>query len=220
MDPVVYRIETPRLVLRCWSPEDATAAKRAEDESRTHLRPFMPWANEPPQSLHDMIDKLRLFRSWFDTGTDFFFGVFSKPSSSVSMCLGEVGLHPRVGKGGIEIGYWTHVDHVRTGIATEAVGALTRVAFDIHRLRWVEIRTAATNLASQGVATKLGFAHEATLRSRVVLGNGEIDDACIFTILASDYPTSVAQRSAYQAFDAAGALLASDDGADRVALPA
>lgn len=204
MQPAVYRVETPRLVVRCWMPEDAPLAKAAEDVSREHLVEFMPWAERIPESLGEVIDKLRLFRSWFDAGEDFLFGAFSKDDGS---CLGGAGLHPRVGKGGIEIGYWVHVDHLRKGFATEMAGALTRAAFEIGRMRWVEIRTATANVASAAVPGKLGFTHEATLKDRLVLPNGAIADALVFTMLARDYATSPAKRIPFEAFDGAGRKL-------------
>jgi RimJ/RimL family protein N-acetyltransferase len=204
VQPAVYRVETPRVVLRCWSPEDAPLAKKAEDESREHLRPFMPWADRSPEPLAEVIDKLRLFRSWFDVGDDFMYGAFSREGGS---CIGGAGLHPRAGKGGIEIGYWTHVDHVRQGLATEMAGALTRAAFEIGRMRWVEIRCATKNVASAGIPLKLGFTHEATLKDRLALANGEVDDALVFTLLARDYDASVAKRIHFAAFDASGRKL-------------
>ena len=205
MSPAVYRVETPRLVLRCWSPEDAPLAKRAEDESRDHLRRFMPWADHEPEPLADIVDRLRVFRSEFDTGEDFIFGVFSKADGS---CVGGTGLHPRVGAGGIEIGYWVHAAHVRNGFATEVAGALTRVAFEIGRMRWVEIRCASANVASAGIPRRLGFVHEATLAHRLLHADGTVDDALVFTMLARDYATSAAKRIAFTAFDASGVAFA------------
>jgi RimJ/RimL family protein N-acetyltransferase len=205
VQPTVYRIETPRIVVRCWSPDDAPLAKKAEDESRDHLRPFMLWADRVPETMTEMVDKLRLFRSWFDAGDDFMFGAFSRDDGS---CVGGAGLHPRVGKGGIEIGYWTHVDHVRKGYATEVAGALTRAAIEVGHMRWVEIKVATTNVASAAVPLKLGFVHEATLKQRLLLTNGKVDDAQVFTMLARDYDASAARRIPFAAFDAAGRKLA------------
>jgi RimJ/RimL family protein N-acetyltransferase len=162
------------------------------------------WADRPPESLGEVIDKLRLFRSWFDSGEDFLFGAFSKDDGS---CIGGAGLHPRVGKGGIEIGYWVHVDHLRKGIATEMAGALTRAAFEIGRMRWVEIRTATENAASAAIPRKLGFTHEATLKERLVLTSGEVTDAQVFTLLSRDYGASAAKRIPFTAFDGAGRKL-------------
>lgn len=204
MQPAVYRVETPRLVLRCWSPEDATLAKRAEDESRDHLRTFMLWADRTPETLGETVDKLRLFRSWFDAGEDFMFGAFSREDGT---CIGGAGLHPRVGKGGMEIGYWVHADHVRKGIATEMAAGLTRAAFEIGRMRWVEIRCATKNVGSAGIPPRLGFVHEATLKERLVLSSGAIDDALVFTLLARDYDESGAKRVPFAAFDGAGRKL-------------
>ena len=164
----------------------------------------MPWADRTPEPLPDVIDKLRLFRSWFDKGEDFMFGAFSKDDGS---CTGGAGLHPRVGKGGLEIGYWVHAGHLRKGLVTEMAGALTRVAFELGRVRWVEIRCATKNIASCGVPPKLGFVHEATLKERLVLPSGQVDDTLVFTMLARDYPASAARRIPFAAFDAAGRTL-------------
>ena len=73
-------------------------------------------------------------------------------------------------------------------------GALTRAAFELGRVRSVEIRYASRNETSAGVPAKLGFAHEATLKERLVLPNGEVDDALVFTLLSRDYPASPAKR--------------------------
>jgi RimJ/RimL family protein N-acetyltransferase len=196
-----YRIETPRLILRPWSPEDALAAKKAEDESRAHLRPFMIWADRDPETVEETIGKLRRFRHEFDTDDDWIYGAFDPKTGEVA---GGTGLHARVGPGGIEIGYWVHASRTRKGLATEIAGALTRVAFEVHRVRWVEIRCASTNLASAGVPKKLGFAHEATLKGRIEIRKGVYDDAFVFTMFRKDYDASPAKQVATRAFDPAG----------------
>jgi RimJ/RimL family protein N-acetyltransferase len=198
---VAYRVETARTVLRPPSPEHAEAVKRAEDASREHLRAFMPWADRPPETLDETMAKLAAFRAAFDGGADRMYLVFDRKGGSA---LGGTGLHPRVGKGGLEIGYWIRADRVRRGLATEIAGALTRVAFEVHDCRWVEIRCAASNVASAGVPGKLGFTHEATLRDRLEVPGGRIEDALVFTLLARDYASSAASRLEIAAFDAAG----------------
>ena len=206
MRPAVYRIETPRLVIRCWSPEDAALVKAAEDASREHLSHYMLWAARGAEPLADVTEKLRLFRSRFDRGEDFMYGAFDR--SDPSTIVGGTGIHARVGAGGLEIGYWVHVDHVRRGIATEMASALTRAAFEIGRVRFVEIRTAVTNVASAAIPRHLGFTHEATLRSRIVLPSGAFEDELIFSMFAADYPSSAAKRMAFKAFGADGQPLA------------
>jgi RimJ/RimL family protein N-acetyltransferase len=197
-----YRIETSRLVLVPPSPELAEKAKRAEDESREHLRTFMLWADRQPETIDDTIAKLRQFRAAFEAGTDMMYLAFRGDE-----IVGGTGLHARVGKGGLEIGYWVHSAHVRRGLATEIAGALTRVAFEVHEARWVEIRTAKANVASAGVPPKLGYRHEATLAQRLEVPGQKVDDALVFTLLASEYLSSPAHAISVSAFDAVGRRL-------------
>ena len=83
----------------------------------------------------------------------------------------------------------------------------TRVAFEVLGARWVEVRCAPSNLASAGVPPKLGFVHEATLRDRLELSKGVIEDALVFTLLARDYPTAPARHIETAAFDPTGQKL-------------
>ena len=53
--PVAYRVETPRLVLRCWSPEDAPELRRALDDSDQHLRPWIPFMKDEPRNLESEV---------------------------------------------------------------------------------------------------------------------------------------------------------------------
>ena len=129
-----YRIETKRLVLRCWQPEDAPLMQEAAAASKAHLLPFMPWAANEPERVEAKIDRIRYFRASFDRGEDYVYGVFNLDESRV---LGGSGLHTRIGEEGLEIGYWIHKDFVGQGLATELSAAVPR---------------------------KLGYVHEATRR--------------------------------------------------------
>jgi RimJ/RimL family protein N-acetyltransferase len=175
--------------------------KRVEDESRAELARFMVWADREPETLDEVVAKLRMFRARFDRGEDLMFLAYDRVTGESA---GSSGLHPRVGAGGLEIGYWVHSARHRTGLATEIAGALTRIAFEVEDCRWVEIRCARSNVASAGVPPKLGFVHEATLRDRLALPRGVVEDALVFTMLAKDYLASAAARIPIAAVDAAG----------------
>jgi RimJ/RimL family protein N-acetyltransferase len=196
-----YRVHTPRLVLRCWKPRDAPLLKTAIDASLEHLREWMPWAEDEPQDLQAKISLMRRFRGRFDLGQDFVYGIFNRDESAV---VGGTGLHTRVGEEAFEIGYWIHVDHINRGFATEAAGALTRVAFEVNDARRVEIHCDPENERSAAVARKLGFVHEATLRRRARTPEGELRDTMIWTLLAEEYPDSVASDVEIEAFDGMG----------------
>lgn len=196
-----YRIQTPRLVIRCWEPVDAPLLKAAIDASLDHLRPWMPWVENEPEPLEAKVARLRQFRADFDLDRNYVYGLFNRDESEV---VGGSGLHPRVGQGGTEIGYWIHAAHINQGLATENAGALTRVAIEVHGLDRVEIHCDPANLASAAVPRKLGFSHEVTLRRRLQTARGTMRDTMIWTLFAADYPSSPAARADVEAFDVLG----------------
>src|SRR5262245_29064214 len=159
-----YRIETERLVVRCWDPADAALVKDAVDSSLEHLRAWMPWAHDEPQTLEQKVELLRRFRGRFDLGDDFVYGILTRDETRV---LGGTGLHLRVGAHAREVGYWIRADAEGQGYVTEAVAALTRVGLELDALERIEIRCDPANTRSAAVPRRLGYVHEATLRGRV-----------------------------------------------------
>lgn len=73
------------------------------------------------------------------------------------------------------VGYWAAPEARGRGIATRATRLLCRWAFadDGLELERLELDTAATNEASNAVARKLGFTHEGTRRSAMLLSGTE-----------------------------------------------
>jgi RimJ/RimL family protein N-acetyltransferase len=199
-----YRIQTPRLVLRCWQPADAPLLADAITASVEHLRPWMPWAHAEPEELEAKVQRLRGFRARFDTDQDFIYGIFTPGEDEV---VGGTGMHPRVGEGALEIGYWISARHVGRGYATEAAAALTRTGFELHRLERMEIRCDPANERSASVPRKLGYTHEATLRANVVGVDGGRRDTMVWSLLRGEYAGSPSAAAPLQAFDAAGRVL-------------
>jgi len=196
-----YRIYTQRLVIRCWNPDDAPKLKSAIDQSLDHLLPWMPWVYNEPEDIQKKINRLRYFRGRFDLDQDFVYGIFSKDESHV---LGGTGLHTRLGTDAREIGYWIRKDSINQGFATEASAALTKVAFEIDKIRRVEIHCDPHNVRSAAVPRKLGFTHEATLRKRVQKDKDGVSwgDSMIWTLFIEDYPSTPAASVKIEAYDA------------------
>ncbi|NPC69115.1 GNAT family N-acetyltransferase [Corallococcus exiguus] len=199
-----YTVQTARTVLRCWSPADAPLALRAIEANLEHLRPWMEWAKRYPMSVAQQAGQLRRMRGLFDLGQDCAYGVLSRDGSEV---LGGTGLHPRVGEGALEIGYWISASHTGQGLATEIAGALTRVAFEVEGVRRVEIHCDPRNVRSAAVARRLGFVHEGTLRQRLVAPDGALRDTMIWTLLVEEYAASPAAATVIEAFDVLGQKL-------------
>ncbi len=193
-----YRIETERLVLRCFSPEDAPKLKEAIDASLDHLLEWLPWAKHEPESLDAEVERLRRYRADFDLDRDWVYGIFARDESVV---LGGTGLHPRVGPDALEIGYWIRADRVGQGLATEAVAAIVKVAFEVHNVGHLEIHCDPTNVRSAAIARRLGFTHDATLRRRALRPDGSVRDTMIWSLFASETAANVSSVK-LTAFDA------------------
>jgi len=196
-----YRIQTQRMVIRCWNPVDAPLLKTAIDASLDHLKSWIPWAYEEPESLQTKVERLRQFRGKFDLGQDFLYGIFNLDETQV---IGGTGLHTRAGEGAREIGYWIHQDFINQGLATECSAALTRIAFEVEGVRRVEIHCDPENARSAAVPRKLGFTHEATLRQRISSRDEGYRDSMIWTLLSGEYSDSPAARSEINAYDVIG----------------
>ena len=197
--PPPYRIETERLVVRCWEPRDAPLLKDAVDSSLEHMRPWMPWAHEDPQPVEAKVELLRGFRGRFDLGQDFVYGIFSPDESEA---IGGSGLHTRRGEGIFEIGYWIRASRVGAGLCTEATAALTRVGFEVCEIERIEIRVDPANKASLAIPRKLGYEEEGIARGVFHGPDGKPrqNDAVVFALLPGEFERDVELK----AYDAAG----------------
>ena len=199
-----YRVETDRLVLRCWSPEDAPRLRAVLDACDAYLRPWIPFMKDEPRTLKQTAEWLRGIRAAFDLDKTHRYAVFDTEEKNL---IGENMLIDRVGPGGLEIGYWTHKDEMGKGIATEASRAMIRVAFEIEKVDRVEIMCAPENMASASIPARLGFSHEATLKKRALDSEGGICDLMVWSLFASDYASSPAATVSLRAYDSMGELI-------------
>jgi RimJ/RimL family protein N-acetyltransferase len=199
-----YRVVTPRLVVRCWTPSDAPLLERAIVSSLGHLRPYMPWAEREPEPIDARTERLRQFRGQFDLGQDFIYGIFDEAEKE---CLGGTGLHTRQGPLIRELGYWIAKEHTGKGYATEACNALLQVAFRVDQVPRVEIRCEPTNVASAAVARKLGMKLDGTLRANTIRPDGSLRDTLLFSALKAELDELPCSTLSVQAYGAVGERL-------------
>jgi RimJ/RimL family protein N-acetyltransferase len=201
--PAPYRIETGRLVIRCYEPSDAPLLKAAIDASLEHLRPWMPWIRFEPQTIAEKVELLRSFRGQFDLGTNFIYGVFNREETKQ---IGGSGFHDRGGEGSLEIGYWVAADAIGQGIATEVTAVQTRAGFEVCGLERVDIQVEPTNERSLAIPRKLGFTQEGVLRRRLEPseGDGRRRDSVLFTMVRDELAGSPCLQYDYAAYDVVG----------------
>jgi RimJ/RimL family protein N-acetyltransferase len=199
----VYRIETERLIVRCYNPSDAAMLAESVTENVEHLKPWMPWVHSEPEPFEVKVERLKRFRGEFDLGEDFIYGIFNIEETRL---LGGTGLHTRIGDEQLEIGYWIHKNHINQGLTTETTGALIKVAFEIIHVHRIEIHCDPRNLASAAIPRKLGFRHEGTLRAKTRFLD-HWSDSMVWALLEDEYPNSPSSNANIKAFDCCGKQL-------------
>jgi RimJ/RimL family protein N-acetyltransferase len=187
---VPYRIETERLVVRCYDPEDAEALLVRCAENREHLLPWLIWAEAEPQTLDEKLELILGFRSRYDSGENSVMGIFEKASGEL---VGGTGLHPCEGlklSNTREIGYWICADREGRGYVTEAVEALLVVAFRWLRVATVVVRCEPDNLRSRTIPERLGFTCEGLLRGTHLRANGDPAPAYRYCMTDAEFEES------------------------------
>ena len=147
------KINAPPVVLRSYRGDELPALLEAATASLEHLRPWMSWASAEPLEL-GLSDFVRRSVAKFRRGEDFDYAIWD---DTTCLLVGGAGLHPRLGSGRIEIGYWVRKGRLRRGIATAAARALTSAAFTMPGIEEVHIHCDEANVASAAVPDRLGF---------------------------------------------------------------
>jgi ribosomal-protein-serine acetyltransferase len=145
-------IASGSLVIRSWTESDAGAVGRAVAENLDHIRPWLPWARSLPDDPGEVLEVMGRWIVEAAAKPDEVVGLFTEGE-----VVGGSGLHPRIGAGGLEIGYWVHTRFTRRGIATTTSRLLTSHAFSRPGVDRVEIHHDKANTASEGVPRALGF---------------------------------------------------------------
>lgn len=185
-DPLLIEVpetlETERLLLAAPQPGIGPLMSVAIAESIGQLSPWMPWAQQAP-SFEDSEAVVRRQRANFTLRTDLAYQIYDKAVTGRRL-LGGTGLHRldwTVRR--FEIGYWLRASAQGQGYVTEAVQALTTMAFDHLRARRVEIRMDDTNTRSRAVAERCGFELEGILRNDSLTPAGEPRNTCVYARL-------------------------------------
>lgn len=138
-------------LLRRHAAHDLDALHAAIEESRDHLRPWMPWADQTRIETASFL--AGAVESW-TARREFGYLIVDATDGAV---LGGCGLHDRLGPEALEIGYWRRAGANGRGVVTAAVRALTAAALAEPDITRVEIHCDEANQASAAVARRAGY---------------------------------------------------------------
>lgn len=172
-----------RVVVRPYRLEDAQRLFEAVAESRDHLKPWMPWADQH-QRVEDSRDLIVRFTAQWLLREDV---TVALADAATGRFVGGSGLHPRDWDARVfEIGYWIRASEQGKGYITEAARLLTEFAARSLAANRVFIQCDARNVRSAAVPQRLGYLREALLRHDRWATDGALRDTLIFGLIPSD----------------------------------
>ncbi len=181
--PLFEELRGERVIVRPYRVEDAEALREAVQESRDHIRPWLPFA-DAHQSIEESRDFIiRSMAGWL-VREDFVLSIWQRASGAF---LGGTGFHVHDWDlRSFEIGYWLRRSAEGHGYMTEAVRLVADFLFEQLGAQRVEIRCDALNRRSAAVAERLGFIQEARLRNARRAADGSIRDILVFSLIPTD----------------------------------
>ena len=181
--PLFEELRGERIIVRPYRQSDAQSLFEAVVESRDHLRPWLPFADEH-QTVEESRDWIIHQEANWLLREDLIVGVWE---AATNRYLGGSGLHPHHWESRyFEIGYWLRASAAGQGYITEAVHLLTDYAFTALAASRVEIRCDERNVRSAAVAQRLGFVQEARLRNHMLASDGTLRTTLIFALVPTD----------------------------------
>lgn len=177
-------LETPRLILRQWTREDA--ADLFEYAKSPLVGPMAGW--KPHESIEESVKIIDSFIVQDET-----WAIYHKQDGKV---IGGVGLHPdrkrAVDKSiAAMLGYVLSENYWGKGIMLEACREVLRFAFEEMSLEIISLFHYPFNNQSRRVAQKLGFKHEGVLRKASTIFDGTTYDDVCYSLTKTEWEINV-----------------------------
>lgn len=175
MAPNSLPIETVSLLLRHFDLKDAPAALLLSNEETSR-------AGLPSQVYRDhghAVSALAFLMGHYSTPGNPRHGpyVLAVEHRSHGVLIGHVGFSPLGEK--VEIGFSIAQDYQGQGLATEAIVAASRWAFEAFELDTIVAVTSAVNTASKRTLARAGFVHE---RDESMNFQGTVQDVSVYAL--------------------------------------
>ncbi len=173
--------------MRLYRESDADELYRLVRRNHAHLHPWMAWVPDDDVKREDISDFLREAKRSAAEQT-----AYQTAIVSGGKIIGTAGFHEIDWTNRLaHIGYWLDELYEGKGIMTAAVSALTAYGFGTLEFNRIEIRCSSENKRSAGIARRLGFTLEGTLRQAYRV-RGTYTDDYVFAMLAHEWEARTA----------------------------
>ena len=176
--PVLPILQTERLVLRAFDPNDAVSLHAfAQSETVAQMAGFKP---------HKTLDDSRkMVQDFMVSGA-----VWAVVEKRTGRMIGFASLHTdnmRYTGHARKLAYTLGEDYWGQGFATETCRELLRYAFEECGCQVLSVSHFPFNQKSRRVIKKLGFTYEGALRHAHDLPDGSVTDLVCYSLLKSEY---------------------------------
>lgn len=181
--PMFEELRGERVIVRPYTDEDAAGLQEAVDQSRDHIRPWLPFADFH-QTVEDSLLWIKEQRAKWILRQSMNMAIVDAPTGRY---LGGTGLHPREwGIPSFEIGYWLRAGEEGKGYMLEAVRMLTDFTLDSLHAKRIHIQCDERNTRSANVARRLGYTQEGLLRNEFMAPDGSPRNTLVFSLIPED----------------------------------
>lgn len=178
-------LSAARIRLRRYHSSDAQGVLRLIDHNRERLRRNFPeLANGLKTAEAASSYILTSDKQWKD-GVAFVYGVWFPPDPDP---IGQLRIkNVAWNVPSAELSYFVDLEWLRKGVATEAIRAVLREAFEEHGFKRIYVRVIGANEESLALARQLKLRHEGVHRNAFRCGWGELHDVHLFAMTDGDH---------------------------------
>lgn len=177
---------SPHLCLERINAIHAAPLFQLVDQHRPYMQAWLPWVAHT-HAVSDTLAFIDHCDMALAANTDMVFVMMYRAESGApAQVCGCIGLHEiNFSNRRASIGYWLGQTFQSRGLMTQAVAALTDMAFEQLGLHKISIHCATANRQSRAVPERLRFVMEGVLRQHERLHGGYVDLAA-YSRLVSD----------------------------------
>ena len=188
--PFPDQLATDRIGLRRYRVADAPRVLRLIEQNRDRLLRSFPELANGVTNVEEAAAYLDASHDQWRSGIAFVYGIWI---ASEAAPIGQLRVKNIVWNvPAAELSYFVDRACLRRGVATDAIRAVLREAFDAHGFKRLYVRIISSNEESLALARRLKLRHEGVHRNAFRCGFGELHDVHLFAMTDVDHRCALA----------------------------